>query len=75
MKGDHDVLKPHEGRPRCFGTMKSATGDQGAKSIGKTSVLAMLKQKYKKALVLLLFLSHAKSGHKKVIGALVLLVF
>ena len=21
MKGDHDVLKPHEGRPRCFGTM------------------------------------------------------
>ena len=21
MKGDHDVLKPHEGIPRCFGTM------------------------------------------------------
>ena len=21
MKRDHDVLKPHEGRPRCFGTM------------------------------------------------------
>ena len=21
MQGDHDVLKPHEGRPRCFDTM------------------------------------------------------
>ena len=21
MKGDHDVMKPHEGRPRCFDTM------------------------------------------------------
>ena len=21
MKGDHDVLKPHEGRPRCFEPM------------------------------------------------------
>ena len=48
----------------------------GTKNTGKQRVLATFKQKYqKKAMILLLFCSRAKRGHKKVILALVLFVF